>query len=84
MGNKLYPPNILCVPRHSTKRPVTATQTQITIKKGYFKYRDCDETLAIASRKKENFDAITMEETEVKTPFENHTLPGEVKPKSKT
>lgn len=38
----------------------------------------------IASRKKEKFDAITMEETEVKTPFENHTLPGEVKPKSKT
>lgn len=55
-----------------------------TIKKGYLKYRDCDETLAIASRKRESFDVITMEETEVKTPFENHTLPGEVKPKMKT
>lgn len=74
----------MCAPRHSPRPPVTATQEQITIKKGYLKYRDCDETLAIASRKRESFDVITMEETEVKTPFENHTLPGEVKPKMKT
>lgn len=74
----------MCAPRHSTRRPVTATQKQITIKKGYLKCRDCDETLAIASRKRESFDVIAMEETEVKTPFENHTLPGEVKPKVKT
>lgn len=74
----------MCAPRHSPRPPVIATQEQITIKKGNLKYRDSDETLAIASRKRESFDVIAMEETEVKTPFENHTLPGEVKPKMKT